>query len=72
MEGHPVRFECQVNMYPHGNVIWYYNRRPIRSSEDYQYISQGNTYSLYMPETYGLGRMLCFKLVGPTKWGLHS
>jgi len=24
MEGHPVRFDCQVNMYPHGNVIWYY------------------------------------------------
>merc|ERR1712226_987887 len=52
MEGHPVRFETQVNMYPHGNVIWYYNRRPIRSSEDYQYISQGNSHSLYMPETY--------------------
>lgn len=52
MEGHPVKFETQINMYPHGNVIWYYNRRPIRSSEDYQYLNQGNTYSLYMPETY--------------------
>lgn len=52
MEGHPVRFDTQVNMYPRGKVTWYYNRRPIRSSEDYQYLSQGNEYSLYMPETF--------------------
>jgi len=52
MEGTPAQFDCVINASPKPHITWYFNRRPIRDSEDYQYHKQGNKYSLYMNETF--------------------
>lgn len=52
MEGTPAKFDCTINSQPKPHITWYFNRRPIRDSEDYTYVKKGNQYSLIMNETF--------------------
>jgi len=52
MEGNSVSFSCVINAKPKANITWYFNRRPIRDTEDYQYHQNGNKFSLFMNETF--------------------
>ncbi|CAK8673865.1 unnamed protein product [Clavelina lepadiformis] len=51
-EGEPVRFDANINANPHPKVTWYFKNHVIRNSPDYQYISKGTQYSLYMNESF--------------------
>ena len=48
MEGNSVTFSCVINAKPKPHITWYFNRRPIRDTEDYQYHQSGNKFSLFM------------------------
>lgn len=52
MEGNSVSFSCVINARPKPHITWYFNRRPIRDTEDYQYHQNGNKFTLFMNETF--------------------
>ncbi|XP_064372105.1 nexilin isoform X7 [Dromaius novaehollandiae] len=52
VDGEPVRFTVKVTGEPKPEVTWWFEGEMLQDSEDYQYIERGETYCLYLPETF--------------------
>ncbi|NXA31464.1 NEXN protein, partial [Eudromia elegans] len=52
VDGEPVRFTVKVTGEPKPQVTWWFEGEMLQDSEDYQYIERGETYCLYLPETF--------------------
>ncbi|XP_014345671.1 nexilin isoform X3 [Latimeria chalumnae] len=52
VDGEPVRFTVKINGEPKPKVTWWFEGEMLQDSEDYQYIERGETYCLYLPETF--------------------
>ncbi|XP_060058206.1 nexilin isoform X5 [Erinaceus europaeus] len=52
VDGEPVRFTVQVTGEPKPEVTWWFEGEILQDGEDYQYIERGETYCLYLPETF--------------------
>ncbi|NXU56424.1 NEXN protein, partial [Turnix velox] len=52
VDGEPVRFTVKITGEPKPEVTWWFEGEMLRDSEDYQYIERGETYCLYLPETF--------------------
>ncbi|XP_008112336.1 nexilin isoform X7 [Anolis carolinensis] len=48
----PVRFTVQITGEPKPEVTWWFEGEMLQDCEDYQYIERGDTYCLYLPETF--------------------
>ncbi|XP_054689004.1 nexilin isoform X7 [Grus americana] len=52
VDGEPVRFTVKITGEPKPEVTWWFEGDMLQDSEDYQYIERGETYCLYLPETF--------------------
>ncbi|XP_042675809.1 nexilin isoform X1 [Centrocercus urophasianus] len=52
VDGEPVRFTVKISGEPKPQVTWWFEGEMLQDSEDYQYIERGETYCLYLPETF--------------------
>ncbi|NXL85729.1 NEXN protein, partial [Alectura lathami] len=52
VDGEPVRFTVKITGEPKPQVTWWFEGEILQDSEDYQYIERGETYCLYLPETF--------------------
>ncbi|KAJ7416200.1 Nexilin [Pitangus sulphuratus] len=52
VDGEPVRFTVKISGEPKPEVTWWFEGEMLQDSEDYQYIERGETYCLYLPETF--------------------
>uniref|UniRef100_A0A7N4UX53 Nexilin F-actin binding protein n=1 Tax=Sarcophilus harrisii TaxID=9305 RepID=A0A7N4UX53_SARHA len=52
VDGEPVRFTVRVTGDPKPEVTWWFEGERLQDGEDYQYIERGETYCLYLPETF--------------------
>ncbi|KAG9482988.1 hypothetical protein GDO78_009104 [Eleutherodactylus coqui] len=52
VDGEPVRFTVKITGEPKPEVTWWFEGEMLQDSEDYQYIDRGETYCLYLPETF--------------------
>ncbi|XP_056670866.1 nexilin isoform X2 [Monodelphis domestica] len=52
VDGEPVRFTVKVTGDPKPAVTWWFEGERLEDGEDYQYIERGDTYCLYLPETF--------------------
>ncbi|KAM6066105.1 nexilin isoform 5-T10 [Chlamydotis macqueenii] len=52
VDGEPVRFTVKITGEPKPEVTWWFEGEMLQDSEDYQYIERGDTYCLYLPETF--------------------
>ncbi|NWU94543.1 NEXN protein, partial [Upupa epops] len=52
VDGEPVRFTVKITGEPKPEVTWWFEGEVLQDSEDYQYIERGDTYCLYLPETF--------------------
>ncbi|XP_018114784.1 nexilin F-actin binding protein S homeolog isoform X1 [Xenopus laevis] len=52
VDGEPVRFTVKVTGEPKATVTWWFEGEMLQDCEDYQYIERGETYCLYLPETF--------------------
>uniref|UniRef100_A0A8C5Q1Z9 Nexilin F-actin binding protein n=1 Tax=Leptobrachium leishanense TaxID=445787 RepID=A0A8C5Q1Z9_9ANUR len=52
VDAEPVRFTVKVEGDPKPTVTWWFEGEMLQDSEDYQYIERGETYCLYLPETF--------------------
>uniref|UniRef100_A0A8C2YLD4 Nexilin F-actin binding protein n=1 Tax=Chinchilla lanigera TaxID=34839 RepID=A0A8C2YLD4_CHILA len=52
VDSEPVRFTVQVTGDPKPEVTWWFEGELLQDGEDYQYIDRGETYCLYLPETF--------------------
>ncbi|XP_008051357.1 nexilin isoform X5 [Carlito syrichta] len=52
VDGEPVRFTVKVTGEPRPEVTWWFEGEMLQDGEDYQYIERGETYCLYLPETF--------------------
>ncbi|XP_074077209.1 nexilin isoform X2 [Macrotis lagotis] len=52
VDGEPVRFTVKVTGDPKPEVTWWFEGERLQDGEDYQYIERGETYCLYLPETF--------------------
>ncbi|XP_078075089.1 nexilin isoform X2 [Mustelus asterias] len=52
VDGEPVRFTVKVMGEPTPGVTWWFEGEMLQDCEDYQYIERGETYCLYLPETF--------------------
>ncbi|XP_027756961.1 nexilin isoform X1 [Empidonax traillii] len=52
VDGEPVRFTVKITGEPKPQVTWWFEGEMLQDSEDYQYIERGETYCLYLPETF--------------------
>ncbi|XP_056388618.1 nexilin isoform X8 [Hyla sarda] len=52
VDGEPVRFTVKISGEPKPAVTWWFEGEMLQDSEDYQYIERGETYCLYLPETF--------------------
>ncbi|XP_068808852.1 nexilin isoform X14 [Struthio camelus] len=52
VDGEPVRFTVKITGEPKPEVTWWFEGEMLQDSEDYQYIERGETYCLYLPETF--------------------
>ncbi|XP_006888651.1 PREDICTED: nexilin isoform X1 [Elephantulus edwardii] len=52
VDGEPVRFTVKVTGEPKPEVTWWFEGEILQDGEDYQYIERGETYCLYLPETF--------------------
>ncbi|NXU44969.1 NEXN protein, partial [Drymodes brunneopygia] len=52
VDGEPVRFTVKITGEPKPDVTWWFEGEMLQDSEDYQYIERGETYCLYLPETF--------------------
>ncbi|NP_001077324.2 nexilin [Danio rerio] len=52
VDAEPVRFTVKITGEPKPEVTWWFEGEPLPDSEDYQYIERGETYCLYLPETF--------------------
>ncbi|XP_044217653.1 nexilin isoform X2 [Thunnus albacares] len=48
----PVRFTVKITGEPKPEVTWWFEGEMLQDCEDYQYIERGETYCLYLPETF--------------------
>ncbi|XP_067892772.1 nexilin isoform X6 [Heterodontus francisci] len=52
VDGEPVRFTVKIMGEPTPGVTWWFEGEVLQDCEDYQYIERGETYCLYLPETF--------------------
>ncbi|XP_048394562.1 nexilin isoform X6 [Stegostoma tigrinum] len=52
VDGEPVRFTVKILGEPAPGVTWWFEGEMLQDCEDYQYIERGETYCLYLPETF--------------------
>ncbi|NWR47916.1 NEXN protein, partial [Regulus satrapa] len=52
VDGEPVRFTVKITGEPKPEITWWFEGEMLQDSEDYQYIERGETYCLYLPETF--------------------
>ncbi|KAM4722382.1 nexilin isoform 9-T9 [Rhinophrynus dorsalis] len=52
VDGEPVRFTVKITGEPKPEVTWWFEGELLQDCEDYQYIERGETYCLYLPETF--------------------
>ncbi|XP_051866604.1 nexilin isoform X4 [Pristis pectinata] len=52
VDGEPVRFTVKIMGEPTPEVTWWFEGEMLQDCEDYQYIERGETYCLYLPETF--------------------
>uniref|UniRef100_A0A286XXP8 Nexilin F-actin binding protein n=1 Tax=Cavia porcellus TaxID=10141 RepID=A0A286XXP8_CAVPO len=52
VDSEPVRFTVKVTGDPKPEVTWWFEGEILQDGEDYQYIERGETYCLYLPETF--------------------
>uniref|UniRef100_A0A8C2F5R6 Nexilin (F actin binding protein) n=1 Tax=Cyprinus carpio TaxID=7962 RepID=A0A8C2F5R6_CYPCA len=52
VDAEPVRFTVKITGEPKPEVTWWFEGELLPDSEDYQYIERGETYCLYLPETF--------------------
>ncbi|XP_017577868.1 nexilin isoform X2 [Pygocentrus nattereri] len=52
VDSEPVRFTVKITGEPKPEVTWWFEGEMLPDSEDYQYIERGETYCLYLPETF--------------------
>ncbi|XP_034035769.1 nexilin isoform X1 [Thalassophryne amazonica] len=52
VDSEPVRFTVKINGEPKPEVTWWFEGEMLQDCEDYQYIERGETYCLYLPETF--------------------
>ncbi|GCC19702.1 nexilin isoform X1 [Chiloscyllium punctatum] len=52
VDGEPVRFTVKIMGEPSPGVTWWFEGEMLQDCEDYQYIERGETYCLYLPETF--------------------
>ncbi|XP_069497759.1 nexilin isoform X3 [Ambystoma mexicanum] len=52
VDSEPVRFTVKVIGEPKPEVTWWFEGEMLQDCEDYQYIERGETYCLYLPETF--------------------
>ncbi|CAB1444713.1 unnamed protein product [Pleuronectes platessa] len=52
VDSEPVRFTVKITGEPKPEVTWWFEGETLQDCEDYQYIERGETYCLYLPETY--------------------
>lgn len=52
VDAEPVRFTVKITGEPKPEVTWWFEGELLPDSEDYQYIERGETFCLYLPETF--------------------
>uniref|UniRef100_UPI0037E7966D nexilin isoform X2 n=1 Tax=Semicossyphus pulcher TaxID=241346 RepID=UPI0037E7966D len=52
VDSEPVRFTVKITGEPKPEVTWWFESEMLQDCEDYQYIERGETYCLYLPETF--------------------
>ncbi|XP_041910099.1 nexilin isoform X1 [Arvicola amphibius] len=52
VDSEPVRFTVKVTGEPKPEITWWFEGEMLQDGEDYQYIERGETYCLYLPETF--------------------
>ncbi|XP_057698140.1 nexilin isoform X1 [Corythoichthys intestinalis] len=52
VDSEPVRFTAKIIGEPKPEVTWWFEGEMLQDCEDYQYIERGETYCLYLPETF--------------------
>ncbi|XP_048352817.1 nexilin isoform X3 [Sphaerodactylus townsendi] len=52
VDGEPVRFTVKMSGEPKPEITWWFEGEMLQDCEDYQYIERGDTYCLYLPETF--------------------
>lgn len=52
VDSEPVRFTVKITGEPKPEVTWWFEGEMLQDCEDYQYIERGETYCLYLPETF--------------------
>ncbi|XP_047681956.1 nexilin-like [Prionailurus viverrinus] len=52
VDSEPVRFSVKVTGEPKPEITWWFEGEILQDGEDYQYIERGETYCLYLPETF--------------------
>uniref|UniRef100_A0A8C6RYH1 Nexilin n=1 Tax=Nannospalax galili TaxID=1026970 RepID=A0A8C6RYH1_NANGA len=52
VDSEPVRFTVKVTGDPKPEITWWFEGELLQDGEDYQYIERGETYCLYLPETF--------------------
>ncbi|XP_075413645.1 nexilin isoform X4 [Tenrec ecaudatus] len=52
VDSEPVRFTVKVTGEPKPEITWWFEGEVLQDGEDYQYIERGETYCLYIPETF--------------------
>ncbi|KAK6320618.1 hypothetical protein J4Q44_G00097250 [Coregonus suidteri] len=64
VDAEPVRFTVKITGEPKPEVTWWFEGEMLQDCEDYQYIERGETFCLYLPETFpeDEGESTCAKL----------
>uniref|UniRef100_A0A673X132 Nexilin n=1 Tax=Salmo trutta TaxID=8032 RepID=A0A673X132_SALTR len=52
VDAEPVRFTVKITGEPKPEVTWWFEGEMLQDCEDYQYIERGETFCLYLPETF--------------------
>ncbi|KAK7889477.1 hypothetical protein WMY93_025037 [Mugilogobius chulae] len=52
VDSEPVRFTVKITGEPKPEVTWWFEGEMLQDCEDYQYIERGETFCLYLPETF--------------------
>ena len=52
VDSEPVRLTVKITGEPKPEVTWWFEGETLQDCEDYQYIERGETFCLYLPETF--------------------
>ncbi|CAL8393113.1 unnamed protein product [Boreogadus saida] len=52
VDSEPVRFAVKITGEPKPEVTWWFEGETLQDCEDYQYIERGETFCLYLPESF--------------------